>query len=353
MCSRYRPQVSPEMSRMKQGKLRAEPGRRIELAERAAQMLFGIHDENLQLLEHELGVQISARDQEVFLEGDSEDVDTAARILIALGRLAGRGREIKAAEVRTAIQVVTEQPELSLEEFFTDIEIPAYKGISVRPKGPNQRRYLEAIQKYDLVFAIGPAGTGKTFLAMAMAIEALNTRRVRRIVLARPAIEAGERLGFLPGDMIEKVNPYLRPLYDALYSLVGFDRATRLIKRDQIEIAPLAFMRGRTLSNAFVILDEAQNTTPDQMKMLLTRLGLNSRAVVNGDVTQTDLRSDQSSGLVEALGVLDGIDGIAHVEFSRGDVVRHELVKQIVRAYERQDQRAGGSGSDKSKRRYD
>ncbi len=338
---------------MTQGKLRAEPGRRIELAERAAQALFGIHDENLQLLEQELGVQISARDQEIFLEGDSERVETAARILTTLGRLAERGHEIKAAEVRTAIQVATEQPELSLEDFFTDIEIPTYKGRSVRPKGPNQRLYLEAIRTHDLVFAVGPAGTGKTFLAMAMAIEALNMRRVRRIVLARPAIEAGERLGFLPGDMIEKVNPYLRPLYDALYSLVGFDRANRLIERDQIEIAPLAFMRGRTLSDAFVILDEAQNTTPEQMKMLLTRLGLNSRAVVNGDVTQTDLRGDQLSGLVEAREVLAGIEGIAHVEFSRGDVVRHELVKQIVRAYETHDQRNSKGGSSLSKGRHD
>jgi len=331
---------------MTQGKLRAEPGRRIELAERAAQVLFGVHDENLQLLERELRVQISARDQEVFLDGDPESVDTAARILTALGRLAERGREIRVAEIRTAIQVANEQPHLSLEGFFTDIEIPSYKGRSVRPKGPNQRLYLEAIRTHDLVFAVGPAGTGKTFLAMAMAIEALNARRVRRIILARPAIEAGERLGFLPGDMIEKVNPYLRPLYDALYSLVGFDHASRLIERDQIEIAPLAFMRGRTLSDAFVILDEAQNTTPDQMKMLLTRIGLNSRAVINGDVTQTDLRGDQPSGLVDACGVLAGIEGIAHVEFSRGDVVRHELVKQIVRAYDQQ-RKANDSGSSK------
>ncbi len=205
----------------------------------------------------------------------------------------------------------------------------------MRPKGPNQKIYLEAIRAHDIVFAIGPAGTGKTFLAMAMAIEALNSGRVRRIVLARPAIEAGERLGFLPGDMYEKVNPYLRPLYDALYALVDFNRAERLIEKSQIEIAPLAFMRGRTLSDSFVILDEAQNTTPEQMKMFLTRLGVNSKAVINGDVTQIDLKAGQVSGLIQARQVLEGVEGIAHVAFDKRDVVRHELVRRIVAAYDR------------------
>lgn len=324
------------------GKVREAPGRRVALAPEVAQALFGINDENLHLLEHELGVEISGRDHAVFLEGSDEAIDLAERILLQLGSLAAAGHLVDAASVRTALQVVKEQPEVSLQSFFTDTEIRTAKGRVVHPKGPNQKRYLEAIRTHDFVFAVGPAGTGKTFLAMAMAIEALNSRLVRRIVLARPAIEAGEKLGFLPGDMIEKVNPYLRPLYDALYSLVGFDRASRLIDRGQIEIAPLAFMRGRTLSEAFVILDEAQNTTPDQMKMFLTRLGLGSRAVINGDVTQIDLEPGAKSGLVEASRILADVEGIAHIQFDRRDVVRHELVKDIVHAYER-DERARDS----------
>lgn len=324
------------------GKVREAPGRRVALAPEAAQALFGINDENLHLLEHELGVEISGRDHAVFLEGSDEAIDLAERILLQLGSLAAAGHLVDAASVRTALQVAKEQPEVSLQSFFTDTEIRTAKGRVVHPKGPNQKRYLEAIRTHDFVFAVGPAGTGKTFLAMAMAIEALNSRLVRRIVLARPAIEAGEKLGFLPGDMIEKVNPYLRPLYDALYSLVGFDRASRLIDRGQIEIAPLAFMRGRTLSEAFVILDEAQNTTPDQMKMFLTRLGLGSRAVINGDVTQIDLGPGAKSGLVEASRILADVEGIAHIQFDRRDVVRHELVKDIVHAYER-DERARDS----------
>lgn len=325
------------------GKVREAPGRTVALDPEAAQALFGINDENLHLLEHELGVEISGRDQEVFLEGSDEDLDIAERVLSQLGSLASSGHLVDASSVRTALRVAIEQPEASLEKFFTEAEIRTAKGRVVQPKGPNQKRYLEAIRTHDFVFAIGPAGTGKTFLAMAMAIEALNSRLVRRIVLARPAIEAGEKLGFLPGDMIEKVNPYLRPLYDALYSLVGFDHASRLIDRGQIEIAPLAFMRGRTLSEAFVILDEAQNTTPDQMKMFLTRLGLGSRAVINGDVTQIDLGPGAKSGLVEASRILAEVDGIAHIKFDRRDVVRHELVKDIVHAYER-DERDQDSG---------
>ncbi len=319
------------------GKVRDAPGRQIALGPEAAQALFGINDENLHLLEHELGVKISARDQQVFLDGGEPELDLAERILVELGGLASGGHVVDAAGIRTAVRVAVEQPDVSLKRFFTDTEVRTAKGHSIRPKGPNQKKYLEAIRRHDIVFAVGPAGTGKTFLAMAMAIDALNSRLVRRIVLARPAIEAGEKLGFLPGDMIEKVNPYLRPLYDALYALVGFERAERLIDRGQIEIAPLAFMRGRTLSEAFVILDEAQNTTPDQMKMFLTRLGVGSKAIVNGDVTQIDLGPGAKSGLVEASKILAGIDGIAHTQFDRRDVVRHELVKDIVRAYERHE----------------
>lgn len=320
---------------MTEGRVRSEPGRTVALGEVGSQALFGVNDENLRLIERELGVEISARDQEVFLEGGEEAVEVAARIVSELARVAARGVAVKAADVRTAIRVATESPELSISRFLTDTELETAKGRFVRPKGPNQKIYLEAIRAHDIVFAVGPAGTGKTFLAMAMAIEALNSGRVRRIVLARPAIEAGERLGFLPGDMYEKVNPYLRPLYDALYALVDFNRAERLIEKGQIEIAPLAFMRGRTLSDSFVILDEAQNTTPEQMKMFLTRLGVNSKAVVNGDITQIDLKSGQESGLVQARGVLARVEGIAHVKFDKRDVVRHELVRRIVAAYDR------------------
>ncbi len=322
---------------MGESKLRNAPGRRIGLGDEESQVLFGTHDENLRLIEDKLGVTISARDQEVFLEGDEGAVDMAEKILVELGRLVSRGYPIKRAEIRTALHVATANPGVSLERFFTDNEIQTAKGRFVRPKGPNQKLYVEAIRAHDIAFAVGPAGTGKTFLAMAMAIGALNSRRVRRIVLARPAIEAGEKLGFLPGNMIEKVNPYLRPLYDALYALVDFDRAERLLESGEIEIAPLAFMRGRTLSKSFVILDEAQNTTPEQMKMFLTRLGMRSKAVVNGDVTQIDLRTGQESGLVHASRVLGGVDGIAHVRFDEHDVVRHDLVKRIVAAYDRVD----------------
>jgi phosphate starvation-inducible PhoH-like protein len=322
---------------MSEGRLRSAPGRQIDLGEAESQALFGIHDANLRVLEEALGVQISARDHEVFLEGDEAEVELAARVIGALGRVAARGIPVGKTEITTAARLAAESPSVSLERFFTDSQLQTAKGRFVRPKGPNQKLYMEAIRSHDIVFAVGPAGTGKTFLAMALAIEALNARRVRRIVLARPAIEAGEKLGFLPGDMFEKVNPYLRPLYDALYALVDFNRAERLLEKGQIEIAPLAFMRGRTLSESFVILDEAQNTTPDQMKMFLTRLGVNSKAVVNGDITQIDLKPGQDSGLIQAKNVLAGVEGIAHVVFDERDVVRHELVKLIVAAYDRYD----------------
>lgn len=320
---------------MSDGRVRASPGRTISLGAIGSPALFGVNDENLRLIERELDVEISARDNEVFLEGDEEAVELASRIVSGLGRVASKGVVVKESDVRTALRVARDSPDASIESFLTETELETAKGRFVRPKGPNQKIYLEAIRTHDIVFAIGPAGTGKTFLAMAMAIEALNAGRVRRIVLARPAIEAGESLGFLPGDMYEKVNPYLRPLHDALYALVNFNRAERLLEKGQIEIAPLAFMRGRTLSDSFVILDEAQNTTPEQMKMFLTRLGVNSKAVVNGDVTQIDLKGGQQSGLVEARRILAGVEGIANVRFDKRDVVRHELVRRIVAAYDR------------------
>jgi len=307
--------------------------RKIALAEGELQALFGVHDENLRFLESDLDIRVSARDREVFLEGDEAGVEIAARVLTDLGNLISKGYELGDEDVHTALRIAKDAPQVSLERFFADGGIQTARDRLVRPQGANQKLYIEAIRSHDIVFGIGPAGTGKTYLAMAMAVEALNRRAVRRVVLARPAIEAGEKLGFLPGDMYEKVNPYLRPLYDALYDLISVERANRLIDRGHIEIAPLAFMRGRTLADSFVILDEAQNTTAEQMKMFLTRIGMESRAVITGDVTQIDLPSGKPSGLVEARRLLKKIRGIGFVEFDERDVVRHPLVQQIIVAY--------------------
>jgi phosphate starvation-inducible PhoH-like protein len=307
--------------------------RKIALAEGELQNLFGVHDENLRRLESDLDITVSARDREVFLEGDDRGVDIAAKVLTELGNLIAKGYELGDKDVQTALRIARDAPQVPLERFFADSGIQTARDRLVRPQGVNQKLYIEAIRSHDIVFGIGPAGTGKTYLAMAMAIEALNRRAVRRVILARPAIEAGEKLGFLPGDMIEKVNPYLRPLYDALYDLIEVERANRLVERGHIEIAPLAFMRGRTLADSFVILDEAQNTTAEQMKMFLTRIGMESRAVITGDVTQIDLPSGKPSGLVEANRLLRRIRGLAFVEFDHRDVVRHPLVAQIIAAY--------------------
>ena len=308
--------------------------RKIDIAEGELQALFGVHDENLRHLESELDITVSARDHEVFLEGDDDGVAIAAKVLTELGRLVSRGYELKDEDVQTAVRVAVDAPLASLERFFGDGGIQTARNRLVRAQGANQKLYIEAIRSHDIVFGIGPAGTGKTYLAMAMAVEALNRHDVRRVILARPAIEAGEKLGFLPGDMYEKVNPYLRPLYDALYDLIDVERANRLVERGHIEIAPLAFMRGRTLADSFVILDEAQNTTAEQMKMFLTRIGMESRAVVTGDVTQIDLPAGRPSGLVEARRLLKKIRGLGFVEFNQRDVVRHPLVQQIIAAYE-------------------
>jgi len=307
--------------------------RKIALAEGELQALFGVHDKNLRYLESGLDITVSARDREVFLEGDDAGVDIAAKVLTELGALIAKGYELKDQDVQMALRIAKDAPQVSLERFFGDGGIQTARDRLVRPQGVNQKLYIEAIRSHDIVFGIGPAGTGKTYLAMAMAMEALNRREVRRVVLARPAIEAGEKLGFLPGDMYEKVNPYLRPLYDALYDLIDVDRANRLIERGHIEIAPLAFMRGRTLADSFVILDEAQNTTAEQMKMFLTRIGMESRAVITGDVTQIDLPAGRPSGLIEAHRLLKKIRGIGFVEFDERDVVRHPLVRDIIAAY--------------------
>jgi phosphate starvation-inducible protein PhoH and related proteins len=299
-------------------------------------VLCGERDENLKRLEQRTGVALRVRGNEVTLRGTPADaVLRAADLLRQLYVVARQNRALTAADVDRGAAVLAADPEASLVEVLAQGVVLPATGARVLARSPNQKRYLAAMQRHDLVFGIGPAGTGKTYLAMATAVSALLSKQVMHIVLTRPAVEAGERLGFLPGDLVEKVNPYLRPLYDALYDLLDADRGKRLLEKGQIEIAPLAFMRGRTLSNAFVILDEAQNCTVEQMKMFLTRLGYHSKAVVTGDVTQTDLPPDRPSGLEHARRILDGTPGIGFVEFDEGDVMRHPLVAGILRAYER------------------
>ena len=301
--------------------------------------LFGPHDLHLRMIEGELRVRMTARGDEISLDGQLDAVLRAERILNELADWTRDYYELKPDDITRALRSTEQDVSTPLKKDAIYASPLVAKRGSVAPKTPSQQTYLEAIQQYDLVIAIGPAGTGKTYLAMAMALSALSKKEVSRIVLARPAVEAGERLGFLPGDMFAKVHPYLRPLYDALYSMMDVERANRLIERGEIEIAPLAFMRGRTLNDAFVILDEAQNATAEQMKMFLTRLGLHSKAVVTGDVTQVDLPSTQLSGLVQISEILQGIEDIKFVHFSDRDVVRHRLVQAIIKAYDRYGQK--------------
>ena len=308
--------------------------KQIELPPRGLETLFGVHDQNIKHLESLLDVQINGRGQRLNVDGDPKDVATVERILEDFAALFAEGRQFTDKELREAFKQIAEDRAYSLRDYFTRSRFSPAGKKQVAPKSAMQRRYLETIQQKDIVFGIGPAGTGKTYLGVAMAVQALMQKQVNRIVLARPAVEAGEKLGFLPGDLQEKVDPYLRPLYDALFDLVDYERVTRLLEKRVIEIAPLAFMRGRTLSDAFVILDEAQNTTSEQMKMFLTRIGFGSKAVITGDVTQIDLPTGKRSGLVEAERVLAGIDGIDFVYFSDKDVVRHKLVQMIIKAYE-------------------
>lgn len=310
------------------------PTSQIELAEDGLDKLFGTRDENLKRVERAFGVSVMARGSQLRLEGEEENVRLAEALLNQLSDLLAKGYPLEPVDVETAIRVVRESPETSLVEFFMGNGILGSARQLVTPRSLKQQLYLKAMSEFDLVIGIGPAGTGKTYLAVAMAAAALKEGLVRRIILARPAVEAGERLGFLPGDLAEKVNPYLRPLYDALYDLIGFERVGRLLDRGTIEVAPIAFMRGRTLNDSFVILDEAQNTTNEQMKMFLTRIGFNSKAVITGDITQVDLPTGKGSGLIEAQEVLKSIDGIKFVFFDERDVVRHRLVQKIVRAYE-------------------
>ena len=275
----------------------------------------------------------------MLVEGDRGDVDRAEKVLGQLTTMMDEGYKLGKGDVKTAAQLVSQDENVELANYFLKGAARTSGKRQVMPKSVNQRRYLEAIEQHDIVFGIGPAGTGKTYLAMAQAVSYLLAKRVSRIILARPAVEAGEKLGFLPGDLQEKVNPYLRPLYDALYDMLDVERAERLIERGTVEVAPIAFMRGRTLNDAFVILDEAQNTTSEQMKMFLTRLGFGSKAVITGDITQIDLPTGRTSGLVEAMKVVGNIEGISFIRFDEKDVVRHSLVQQIVKAYD-----AYGSG---------
>ena len=296
--------------------------------------LFGSLDENLRYLESALNVRLKTSGHDVVIEGGADEVSSAERALEQLAALLREGYRFGRGDVKTAAQLLGDDPAVELQDYFLKHAARAVGRRQVTPKSATQRRYLDAIDQHDIVFGVGPAGTGKTYLAMAQAVAYLLSKRVTRIILARPAVEAGEKLGFLPGDLQEKVNPYLRPLYDALYDMLDAERADRLLERGVIEVAPIAFMRGRTLNDAFVILDEAQNTTSEQMKMFLTRLGFGSKAVVTGDITQIDLPTGRMSGLIEALRVVGRIEGIATIYFDERDVVRHSLVQQIVKAYD-------------------
>ena len=310
--------------------------KKIELPPRAVETLFGVHDQNIKYLETLLDVRVDARGQDLTLDGDPRDVETAERIIEDFAELFREGKTFTDRELREAFAQIAEDRAYSLRDYFTKARFNPAGKKQVAPKSANQRRYIEAIQNNDVVFGIGPAGTGKSYLAVAMAVQALTQKQVSRIILARPAVEAGERLGFLPGDLQEKVDPYLRPLYDALFDLMDAERVAKMLEKRIIEVAPLAFMRGRTLGDAFIILDEAQNTTSEQMKMALTRIGFGSKAVITGDVTQIDLPTGKRSGLIEAERILSGVEGIEFVYFTDKDVVRHRLVQQIIKAYESQ-----------------
>ncbi len=301
----------------------------------AVKVLYGELNSNLKEIESEFDISIHTRGNKVTLKGDHQKTEEAEMLVGQIYSLIEKGYILQPSDIKIAKRLLSEENNSSLEEIFLDTVCISVGKKIISPKSINQKLYIDSIRRNDMVFGIGPAGTGKTYLAMAMAVSAFASRKVNRIVLARPAVEAGEKLGFLPGDLQEKVNPYLRPLFDALYDMMEFEKANRLLEKNVIEIVPIAYMRGRTLNDAFIILDEAQNTTTVQMKMFLTRLGFNSKTVVTGDITQIDLSREQNSGLIEAMNILDEIKGVEFVNFSKTDVVRHPLVMKIIDAYEK------------------
>ena len=310
---------------------------------RGVESLFGTRDENIRLLESGLSIHTQLVDNNIEIEGEPQNVSRAENILEDYNTLLREGHVFTNGDLNSYLRVVTNDPEVSLRALVHSGKQRNFGKKILAPKSVNQRRYLEAIERNDMVFGVGPAGTGKTYLAVAMAISALMNKQVARIILTRPAVEAGERLGFLPGTLQEKVDPYLRPLYDALYDMLDNERVEKLLERNVIEVAPIAFMRGRTLNDSFIILDEAQNATPEQMKMVLTRQGFSSKMVVNGDITQIDLPNGRRSGLIDAVEVLKGVEGISFVQFDEKDVVRHTLVQRIVKAYERYNEAIGAA----------
>lgn len=299
--------------------------------------LYGERGSHFKILENIFRVRLSLKGNHIFITGEPLELELVTKTIGELYQLLKAGYSLYPSDVEHASKIILENPKVNLKEIFLDTILVTSGRKVVTPKGITQKKYIEAIRKNEVIFGIGPAGTGKTYLAVAMAVSYLMKGEVSRLILVRPAVEAGEKLGYLPGDIVDKVNPYLRPLYDALYDMLSFDKVIKLFQKGVIEIAPLAFMRGRTLNEAFIILDEAQNTTTEQMKMFLTRLGQNSKAVITGDITQIDLPDPKKSGLVEAIELLEGIEGIAFVFFSKKDVVRHPIVQKIIEAYERKE----------------
>jgi phosphate starvation-inducible PhoH-like protein len=315
--------------------------------------LFGNFDQNVKFIEEEVGVQIIARETQIRIIGEEANVQLTVNVIEKLLEMIRNRETLDISRIGYAIQLARSGKEDVIRELMADIVCVNHKGKPVRCKTIGQKRYVQAIAENDIVFGIGPAGTGKTYLAMAMAVTAFKNKQVSRIILTRPAVEAGEKLGFLPGDLQHKVDPYLRPLYDALYDLMGAETYQKLIERGIIEVAPLAYMRGRTLDDSFIILDEAQNTTSEQMKMFLTRMGQGSRAVITGDITQIDLPQGKKSGLVEAMRILQGIKGLKFVHLTHKDVVRHELVMRIIEAYGRYDKKMGSKRQRKAREESD